>query len=81
MASDTSRTVGLGLMLPGFPFGEVPNFFFCNGFSGHGLQQSPAMGRGIAELVVHGRYRTLDLSELGYERVIEGRPFLEKAVI
>ena len=63
------------------PHPEIRNFLFCNGFSGHGLQQAPAMGRGLAELVVHGGYRTLDLSELGYERVAEGRPFLEKAVI
>src|SRR5690606_9651144 len=63
------------------PHPDVANFLFCNGFSGHGLQQSPAMGRGIAELVLHGAYRTLDMSELGYERVAEGRPSLEKAVI
>ncbi len=63
------------------PHPELPNFLFCNGFSGHGLQQAPAMGRGMAELIVHGGYRTLDLSELGYERMVEGRPFLEKAVI
>jgi glycine/D-amino acid oxidase-like deaminating enzyme len=63
------------------PHPDVRNFLFCNGFSGHGLQQSPAMGRGVAELVLHGGYRTLDLSELGYGRVAEGRPFLEKAVI
>ena len=63
------------------PHPELPNFLFCNGFSGHGVQQSPAMGRGIAELVVHGAFRALDLSELGYERVARGEPFLEKAVI
>ena len=63
------------------PHPEVSNFLFCNGFSGHGLQQSPAMGRGISELVTYGGYRTLDLSDLGYERIIENRPFLEKAVI
>ena len=63
------------------PHPEITNFLFCNGFSGHGLQQSPAMGRGIAELILHGGYRTLDMRELGYERVVEGRPFLEKAVI
>jgi glycine/D-amino acid oxidase-like deaminating enzyme len=63
------------------PHPEVENFIFCNGFSGHGLQQSPAMGRGVAELIVHGRYRTLDLSELGYARVVAGRPMLERAVI
>ena len=39
------------------------------------------MGRGVAELVVHGRYRTLDMADLGYQRVVERRPFLEKAVI
>lgn len=60
---------------------EVANFIFANGFSGHGLQQGPAAGRGVAELIVHGAFRSLDLSEVGYERIVEGRPFLEKAVI
>jgi glycine/D-amino acid oxidase-like deaminating enzyme len=59
----------------------VRNFIFANGYSGHGLQQSPAAGRGVAELIIHNGYRTLDLSEVGYERIVEGRPFLEKAVI
>ncbi len=60
---------------------EVRNFILANGFSGHGLQQSPAVGRAVAELIVHGAYRTLDLSEVGYERIVENRPFLERAVI
>ncbi|MFV0474293.1 MAG: NAD(P)/FAD-dependent oxidoreductase, partial [Pikeienuella sp.] len=60
---------------------EVDNFIFANGFSGHGLQQGPAAGRAVAELIVHGGFRTLDLSEVGYERIMENRPFLEKAVI
>ena len=60
---------------------EVTNFHFLNGFSGHGLQQSPAMGRGAAELLVHGAYRTLDLSAFGFERVAAGRPFTEGAII
>ena len=63
------------------PAGEIENFYLCNGFSGHGLQQSPAIGRGLAELIVHGRYQTLDLSELGYERVLANRPLLERNVI
>ena len=63
------------------PHTEVANFIFANGFSGHGFQQSPAVGRGVSELVAYGEYRALDLSPLGYERVAEGRPFLEKAVI
>lgn len=60
---------------------EVRNFVFANGFSGHGLQQSPAVGRGVAELIVHGAYQTLDLSPLGYERIERGEPFWEDAVI
>ncbi len=59
----------------------VRNFVFANGFSGHGLQQGPATGRGVSELITYGEYRTLDLTEVGYERVVENRPFLEKAVI
>jgi FAD-dependent oxidoreductase domain-containing protein 1 len=61
--------------------GAFKNFYLCNGFSGHGLQQAPAIGRGLAELIVHGGYRTLDLSELGYERVLANRPLLERNVI
>lgn len=60
---------------------EVGNFIFANGFSGHGLQQAPATGRAVSELIVYGGYRSLDFSEVGYERIVENRPFLEKAVI
>ena len=63
------------------PHTEVRNFLFVNGFSGHGFQQSPAMGRGIAELITHGEFRELDLSPLGYERIARNAPFLERAVI
>lgn len=60
---------------------QVRNFVFANGFSGHGLQQGPATGRGVSELIIYGEYRSLDLSEVGFERIVENRPFLEKAVI
>lgn len=60
---------------------EVTNFHFLNGFSGHGLQQSPAMGRATAEMLVYGEYRTLDMTPFGYGRVERGEPFIEKAVI
>lgn len=63
------------------PHPDLPNFLFANGFSGHGLQQSPAIGRGLAEWISHGAYRTLDLSPLGYERIALGRPLRERAVI
>ncbi len=63
------------------PHSEVRNFYFINGFSGHGLQQAPAMGRGLAELITTGRFQTLDLSPFGYDRIAAHRPFGESAVI
>ena len=63
------------------PHTEVENFFFLNGFSGHGLQQSPAMGRGTAEMLVHGEYRSLDMSPFNYERIVNNSPIIEKAII
>ena len=56
---------------------EVDNLLFANGFSGHGLQHSPAVGRALSELVCHGGYRSLDLSRLGWSRVLQQRPLRE----
>jgi sarcosine oxidase len=63
------------------PAPELPNFLFANGFSGHGLQQAPAVGRGLAEWIATGRYETLDLSELGYERIARNQPIRELNVV
>ncbi len=63
------------------PHPEIGNFLFINGFSGHGLQQAPAMGRGIAEWLIHGSYQKLDLSQFHYDRIIENRPVQEIAII
>ncbi len=63
------------------PHTELSNFIFLNGFSGHGLQQSPAMGRGTAEWLTYGEYRALDMTPFNYERIPAGQPIIEKAVI
>jgi FAD-dependent oxidoreductase domain-containing protein 1 len=63
------------------PHPSVSNLFFANGFSGHGLQHAPGVGRGIAELIVDGGYRTLDLSPLSFDRILARKPLIEINVI
>jgi glycine/D-amino acid oxidase-like deaminating enzyme len=63
------------------PCPGIANFYFANGFSGHGLQQAPAVGNAIAELIVHGGYRTIDLKRFGYERIARREPLYERNVI
>jgi sarcosine oxidase len=60
---------------------QLRNFYFANGFSGHGAQQSAAAGRAIAELIVHGAFKTIDLTRFGYTRIVEKRPLTEQNVI
>jgi glycine/D-amino acid oxidase-like deaminating enzyme len=61
--------------------GDLDNFMLANGFSGHGIQQSPATGRGISELITYGAYRSLDLTSFGYARIPENRPIKELNVV
>jgi glycine/D-amino acid oxidase-like deaminating enzyme len=63
------------------PHPRLGNFYFANGFSGHGAQQGAPAGRAIAELIAHGAFQTIDLVRLGYGRIAEGRPLLEHNVI
>lgn len=63
------------------PHPDVRNLYLVNGFSGHGLQQAPAVGRGIAEHIATGSYQTLDLSPLGVDRIAEHRMVREHNVI
>lgn len=63
------------------PHPACPNLIHAAGFSGHGIQHSPATGRGVAELVAHGGFRTLDLSPLDFGRIIANRPLVEKNIV
>ncbi len=63
--------------------GEVPEparFLYATGFSGHGFQQSPAVGEHLAELVA-GRRPTLDLTPFSLERFDRGEARRETFVI
>ena len=60
---------------------HVSNFYFGNGFSGHGLQQGPATGNAIAELITAGAFKTIDLTRMGYERIAAKAPLAEVNVI
>ncbi|XP_063050779.1 FAD-dependent oxidoreductase domain-containing protein 1 [Engraulis encrasicolus] len=59
----------------------VRNMYFACGFSGHGLQQSPAVGRAVAELVLDGGYKTLDLSALDIKRILHDERLLERNIV
>ena len=60
--------------------GTLDNFHVCAGFSGHGMMHAPAAGRAIAERIV-GRDPSMDLSRLGYARVVEGSPYAERGIL
>lgn len=63
------------------PHPDCENLLFATGFSGHGMQHSPATGRAISELILHGRFTTLDLSPLGWSRILAGTPLLERNIV
>jgi glycine/D-amino acid oxidase-like deaminating enzyme len=58
----------------------INGLYVAGGFSGHGLMQSPAVGKGMSELIRTGRYETIDLSPLGLDRIFTERRVLEEAV-
>ncbi len=60
---------------------EIENMVFLNGFSGHGVQQSPAAGRAISELITYGAYKSFDLGRFSYDRIAAGAPIKEINVV
>ena len=57
------------------------NFHMLAGFSGHGLMHAPGCGRAMAELLLKGRYETIDLTRLGWQRLLDGTPLREQGII
>lgn len=57
------------------------NIIFANGFSGHGIQQAPAVGRAVMEMLLDGEYKTIDLTRFGFERILDNQPVFEKNVV
>ena len=60
---------------------DVPGFFLANGFSGHGVMHSPATGRILADLILHGKTDLVDASILGLDRYRTGNLIEETAVL
>ncbi|KAM9728982.1 FAD-dependent oxidoreductase domain-containing protein 1 [Menidia menidia] len=59
----------------------VNNMYFATGFSGHGLQHAPAVGRAVAELILDGNFQTLDLSGFSFRRILSQEPMLERNIV
>ena len=60
--------------------GRLDNYYLATEFSGHGMMHAPGVGRALAELVLTGRYQTLDLQRFGYERVLREEPYAERGI-
>ena len=75
---DQNRFDG-NMILGNWP-GQLDNFYVACGFSGHGFMHALAIGRGLAELITQGSYQTLDLSRMGYQRILDDQPYGEEGV-
>ncbi|XP_065647289.1 FAD-dependent oxidoreductase domain-containing protein 1 [Hydra vulgaris] len=63
------------------PHSDIPNLYFANGFSGHGIQQSPAVGNAISEYIIDGKFSVIDLHKFRYGRIRENKPIREINVV
>ncbi|MFC2025725.1 NAD(P)/FAD-dependent oxidoreductase [Chloroflexota bacterium] len=70
-----------GNMILGPAAPVVPNFYMACGFSGHGFMHSPAVGLALSELILDGRYSTMDLSKMSYQRVLDQQAYKEMGII
>ena len=75
---DQNRFDG-NMILGNWP-GWLDNFYVACGFSGHGFMHALAVGRGLTELIVQGSYQTLDLTRMGYQRILDDQPYGEEGI-
>lgn len=59
---------------------KMKGYYIATGFSGHGFQQAPAVGKGLSELIRLGRFETIDMNSLSIERFEKNELVLETAV-
>ncbi len=60
---------------------EVEGFLVCAGFSGHGFMHGPISGKLMSELILDGRFKSVDVSTLDLARFGEGRSIKEYNVV
>jgi glycine/D-amino acid oxidase-like deaminating enzyme len=58
----------------------LENLHTACGFSGHGIMHAPAVGRALGELALDGGFQTLDLSPMGFQRVLDDAPYEETGI-
>ena len=59
----------------------ITNYVFANGFSGHGIQMAPAVGRAVSEIILDGSSHSIDLKKFSFQRVLHHKPYGEKLVV
>ena len=59
----------------------LDNVYLACGFSGHGIQQGPAVGRAVMELILDGQYSSIDLGKFGFQRFIDKVKVLERNIV
>lgn len=59
----------------------LDNVYMACGFSGHGIQQGPAVGLAMSELILDGKFKNIDLSRFGFERLIRKEKVLERNIV
>lgn len=59
----------------------INNLLFANGFSGHGIQQAPAVGRAVSELILDNKSHSIDINKFSFDRIVKGQPYKEINIV